>query len=71
MKTSYIAIAVFSLIPALILAFFLISGLQSSIVTDLAWITFLFLILNFVLSLTLLFVEEKFKRVENRNRKAK
>jgi len=69
MKATYVAIAVFSLIPALILAFFLIPGLQPGMVMDLAWTTFLLLILNFLLSLTILFIEEKLRPGEKSRQK--
>jgi len=70
MRASYIALAVFSLIPALILVFFFLTRNYPSMVMDLAWITFLLLILNFALSTTLLFIEEKFKRAEKSKQKS-
>ncbi|MBO3800137.1 MAG: hypothetical protein FGF52_03695 [Candidatus Brockarchaeota archaeon] len=66
MRASYIALAVFSIIPALILIFFLPPETHPNMVTDLAWITFFLLILNFALSITLLFIEGKFKRAEEK-----
>lgn len=70
MRSYYIASAIFSLIPALILAFFLLPGTHPNMVMDLAWITFLLLILNFALSITLLFIEGKFKLTEKSKQKS-
>lgn len=69
MKATYITIAVFSLIPALILMLFLIPGLQPGMAMDLAWTTFLLLIFNSILSLTILFIEEKLRPNEKSKQK--
>ncbi|MBO3840203.1 MAG: hypothetical protein QXN75_04645 [Thermoproteota archaeon] len=70
MRTPYIALAVFSIIPALILIFFLLPGTHPNMVMDLAWIIFFLLILNFALSITLLFIEGKFKLTEKSKQKS-
>jgi len=59
LKTQYIAIAIFSIILALILLLLLFPRLQSGMAVDLAFLTLLTLMLNFVISLFLLFIEEK------------
>jgi ABC-type polysaccharide/polyol phosphate export permease len=69
MRASYIALAILSVIPALILILFL-QGSQPGTVTDLAWITFLILMLDFILSIIILFIEGKFRPVEKIEQKS-
>lgn len=62
MKTSYIALAVFSLIPAAIFIFYLAPLAELSSAKDLVAVTTFFLILDAVLSLILAFTEDKVEK---------
>lgn len=62
MKASYVALAIFSLIPALIFIFYVAPLVELSSARDLVLITTFFLILDTVLSLILAFTEDKVKK---------
>jgi hypothetical protein len=69
MKASYIALAIFSLIPAVIFIFYLAPLAELSSARDLVLVTTFFLILDSVLSLILAFTENKVKPSEPAERK--
>jgi hypothetical protein len=62
MKASYIALAIFSLIPAVIFIFYSDLLAKLSYAGDLVLVTVFFLILDAVLSLILAFTEDKVER---------